>query len=275
MAPDPRFLWPSETHEEGLAALVYGITRRKGFLLITGEVGTGKTTLLRAALDRIPQETEVALILNTAGLQPVDLLKLIATEFRLSGPFEGKVDYVIALNRFLMQQLETGTNTVLIIDEAQNLDEQLLEEVRLLSNLETDSEKLLQIVLTGQPELRQKLASPNLRQLRQRVAIEHHIQPLDRDEVSDYLAHRIEVAGGRYEDVFVPEAVDPFYEFSGRMSATHQFARRPRAPRRHVEGDEAGHGRTRRAKGQRNGSLSSARSRWCRRRPAWVKSPTH
>ncbi len=215
LAPDPRFLWPSETHEEGLAALVYGITRRKGFLLITGEVGTGKTTLLRAALDRIPQETEVALILNTAGLEPVDLLKLIATEFRLSGPFEGKVDYVIALNRFLMQQLETGTNTVLIIDEAQNLDEQLLEEVRLLSNLETDSEKLLQIVLTGQPELRQKLASPNLRQLRQRVAIEHHIQPLDREEVSDYLAHRIEVAGGRYEEVFVPEAVDPFYEFSG------------------------------------------------------------
>ncbi len=215
LAPDPRFLWPSDTHEEGLAALVYGITRRKGFMLITGEVGTGKTTLLRAALDRIPSDTEVALVLNTAGLEPVDLLKLIATEFALPGPFDGKVDYVIALNRFLMQQLDAGTNTVLLIDEAQNLGEELLEEVRLLSNLETDSEKLLQIVLTGQPELRQKLASPSLRQLRQRVAIEHHVQPLREEEVTDYLAHRIEVAGGRLEDVFEEGCEPAFYAFSG------------------------------------------------------------
>ncbi len=214
LTPDPRFLWLSDTHEEGLAALVYGITRRKGFLLLTGEVGTGKTTLLRAALDRIPQDTEVALVLNTAGLQPVDLLKLITTEFGLAGPFDTKVDYVIALNRFLMQQLEAGVNTVLLIDEAQNLDAQLLEEVRLLSNLETDSEKLLQIVLTGQPELRQKLAAPNLRQLRQRVAIEHHVQLLGAGEVGDYLAHRIEVAGGHYEEVFVPGVEPAFYAFS-------------------------------------------------------------
>ncbi|MCP5070980.1 MAG: AAA family ATPase, partial [bacterium] len=206
LAPDPRFLLPSDTHDEGLAALIYGITRRKGFILLTGEVGTGKTTLLRAALDRIPEDTEVALVLNTAGLRPVDLLKLIATEFRLPGPFDGKVDYVIALNRFLMQQLEDGMNTVLIIDEAQNLDVELLEEVRLLSNLETDTEKLLQIVLTGQPELRQMLAAPSLRQLRQRVAVEHHIQPLDCDEVRRYLAHRIEVAGGNYDEVFSPGA---------------------------------------------------------------------
>ena len=215
LAPDPRFLWPSDTHEEGLAALVYGIPRRKGFMLITGEVGTGKTTLLRAALDRIPSDTEVALVLNTAGLTPVDLLKLIGAEFRLPGPFDGKVDYVIALNRFLMQQLEAGTNTVLLIDEAQNLDPELLEEVRLLSNLETNSEKLLQIVLTGQPELLRKLASPNLRQLRQRVAIEHHVQPLREEEVGDYLAHRIEVAGGRMEHVFAPGCEHVFHSFSG------------------------------------------------------------
>lgn len=215
LAPDPRFLWPSDTHDEGLAALIYGITRRKGFMLITGEVGTGKTTLLRAALDRIPADTEVALILNTAGLRPIDLLKLIGTEYRLPGPFDGKVDYVIALNRFLMQQLEAGTNTVLIIDEAQNLDAELLEEVRLLSNLKTDTEKLLQIVLTGQPELRQKLATPNLRQLRQRVAIEHHVQPLGPDEVGRYLAYRLEVAGGSYEEVFAPGADAAFYAFSG------------------------------------------------------------
>lgn len=214
LAPDPRFLWLSETHEEGLAALVYGITRRKGFMLLTGEVGTGKTTLLRAALDRIPSDTEVALVMNTADLSPMDLLKLVAVELRIPGRFDSKVDYVIALNRFLLEQLRAGQNTVLIIDEAQNLDAVLLEEVRLLSNLETDSEKLLQIVLTGQPELRQKMSDPSLRQLRQRVAIEHHVQPLRRDEVEAYLCHRIQVAGGELEQVFRPGAEHVFHGFS-------------------------------------------------------------
>jgi general secretion pathway protein A len=214
LAPDPRFLWLSETHEEGLAALCYGISRRKGFMLLTGEVGTGKTTLLRAALDRIPSDTETALVMNTAGLSPLDLLKLVVTEFRLPGPFATKVDYVIALNQFLLEQLRSGLNTVLIIDEAQNLDATLLEEVRLLSNLETDTDKLLQIVLTGQPELRKKLADPSLRQLRQRVAIEHHIDPLGRDEVVSYLGHRLGVAGARYEEVFAPGSEHPFHEFS-------------------------------------------------------------
>jgi general secretion pathway protein A len=214
LAPDPRFLWLSETHEEGLAALVYGITRRKGFILLTGEVGTGKTTLLRAALDRIPSDTEVALVLNTSDLSPMDLLKLVAVELRIPGRFESKVDYVIALNRFLLEQLRAGQNTVLIIDEAQNLDAALLEEVRLLSNLETDSEKLLQIVLTGQPELKQKLADPALRQLRQRVAIEHHVQPLRPQEVAEYVSHRLRVAGGEPEQVFRPGAEDVFHRFS-------------------------------------------------------------
>ena len=214
LAPDPRFLWLSDTHEEGLAALVYGISRRKGFMLLTGEVGTGKTTLLRAALDQIPSDTEVALVMNTAELTPTDLLRLIAAEFQLPGPFQTKVDYIIALNRFLLEQLERGLNTVLIIDEAQNLDATLLEEVRLLSNLETDTEKLLQIVLTGQPELRQKLAAANLRQLRQRVAIEHHVQPLRQEDVGSYLRHRIEIAGGRLEDVFEAGVESIFFEFS-------------------------------------------------------------
>jgi general secretion pathway protein A len=192
LTPDPRFLWLSGTHEEGLAALFYGITRRKGFILLTGEVGAGKTTLLRAALDQIPAETESALVMNTAGLEPLDLLKLIAVEFRISGEFHSKVDYIIALNEFLLERLEAGLNTVLIIDEAQNLGPVLLEEVRLLSNLETDTEKLLQIVLTGQPALRRHQASPELRQLRQ----------------------RIEVAGGRYEKVFAPGSEPTFYAFS-------------------------------------------------------------
>ncbi len=214
LAPDPRFLWLSETHEEGLAALCYGITRRKGFMLLTGEVGTGKTTLLRAALDRIPADTEVALVMNTSDLSPLDLLRLVANEFRLEGTFQSKVDYIISLNRFLLGQLEAGLNSVLIIDEAQNLDARLLEEVRLLSNLETDTEKLLQIVLTGQPELRRKLADPNLRQLRQRVAIEHHVQPLRPNEVAPYLRHRIEVAGGSYEEILLPGADACFHDFS-------------------------------------------------------------
>lgn len=221
LTPDPRFLWLSETHEEGLSSLVYGITRRKGFVLLTGEVGAGKTTLLRAALDRIPTDTETALVLNTSDLRPFDLLKLIAVELRIEpSRLESKVDYVIALNAFLLERLKSGINTVLIIDEAQNLGAELLEEVRLLSNLETDTEKLLQIVLTGQPELRQILASPNLRQLRQRIAIEHHVEFLSLEEIHPFLAHRIEVAGGRYEDVFTPDLEPVFHEYSGGCPRT-------------------------------------------------------
>jgi general secretion pathway protein A len=214
LTPDPRFLWPSETHQEGLAALIYGISRRKGFLLLTGEVGAGKTTLLRAALDQIPPDTEVALVLNTAGLRPMDLLKLIAVELHIGERMESKVDYVIALNAYLLDRLRAGQNTVLIIDEAQNLDTALLEEVRLLSNLETDTEKLLQIVLTGQPELRAKLAAPELRQLRQRIALEHHVAALGPGEVGSVLAHRIGVAGGAYEQVFEAGVEPIFYAFS-------------------------------------------------------------
>jgi general secretion pathway protein A len=214
LAPDPRFLWPSETHEEGLAALYYGITRRKGFVLLTGEVGTGKTTLLRAALDRIPDETETALILNTADLSALDLLKLIAAEFGLSYGAGTKADYLIALNRYLLTRLEKGFNTVLVIDEAQNLSLQALEEVRLLSNLETDTEKLLQIVLTGQPELLERLTDPALRQLRQRIAIEHHLESLRPEQIEPYLRHRIEVAGGDYEAILEPGLEPIFYKAS-------------------------------------------------------------
>ncbi len=214
LTPDPRFLWLSDTHREGLAALTYGITRRKGFLLLTGEVGTGKTTLLRAALGQIPPDTDTALVLNTIGLSPVDLLKLIAAEFGLEGRFETTADYLIALNRMLLQRLRAGRNTVLIIDEAQNLDAGALEEVRLLSNLETDTEKLMQIVLTGQPELLRKLSQPGLRQLRQRIAIEHHMEPLTLDQIQPYLSHRIEVGGSQYAEIFQPGVESTFYWFS-------------------------------------------------------------
>jgi len=214
LTPDPRFLWLSETHEEGLAALQYGITSRKGFLLLTGEVGAGKTTLLRAVLQRLPEGTDVAMILNTAGLAQMDLLRLIAAELRLPATLENKGDFVLALNALLLETLRTGQNTVLIIDEAQNLSIQALEEIRLLSNLETESEKLLQIVLTGQPELRHKLAAPSLRAIRQRIAIEHHVERLLPEEIRPYLAHRIQVAGGEYESVFDAGTEELFYDCS-------------------------------------------------------------
>ncbi len=214
LTPDPRFLWLSDTHEEGLATLVYGITRGKGFLLLTGEVGTGKTTLLRAALRELPRDTDTALIINTIGLTPLDLLKLIAAEFGIEGRFESTADYLIAINRMLLERMRTGRNTVLIIDEAQNLDAATLEEVRLLSNLETDTAKLMQIVLTGQPELIRKLATPQLRQLRQRIAIEHHMDPLTPEQIKPYLSHRIDVAGGRFEEIFAPGVESVFFWFS-------------------------------------------------------------
>jgi general secretion pathway protein A len=214
LTPDPRFLWLSETHEEGLGALCYGIESRRGFLLLTGEVGAGKTTLLRAALERVSADTDTALVLNTAGLGPLDLFKLIVRELGVEGRFESKADYVIALNAFLLQRLAGGRNVVLVIDEAQNLDPASLEEVRLLSNLETDTHKLLQIVLTGQPELRATLRAPALRPLRQRIALEHHVESLLPEEARPFLEHRIGVAGGRYEDVFEPGVEKIFYEFS-------------------------------------------------------------
>jgi general secretion pathway protein A len=212
LTPDPRFLWLSETHREGLAMLVYGITRRKGFLLLSGEVGAGKTTLLRTALAQVPPDTETALILNTGGVTPGDLLKLIVTEFGLEHVVKGdsKADRLVAINRLLVERMRLRKNTVLIIDEAQNLGVDALEEVRMLSNLETDSEKLMQIVLIGQPEFLGMLDQPELRQLRQRIAIEHHVAPLRAHEVVPYLSHRLRVAGCEYKDIF-EEELDPIF----------------------------------------------------------------
>jgi general secretion pathway protein A len=214
LTPDPRFLWLSETHQEGLATLYYGISRRKGFILLTGEVGAGKTTLLRTTLHHLSEDINVALVMNTADIGSLDLLKLVVAEYGLQGRFETKADYIIALNQFLLEQLRRGLNTVLIIDEAQNLQVQALEEVRLLSNLETEREKLLQIVLTGQPELLSKLADPSLRQLRQRIALEHHVDSLRAAELPAYLEHRVQTAGGRYDDLFAPGSERVFFEFS-------------------------------------------------------------
>jgi general secretion pathway protein A len=224
LTPDPRFLWPSETHQEGLSTLIYGITRRKGFILLTGEVGAGKTTLLRAALDELrqdlPDPQATAMVMHTGQLSGLDLLKLISVEFgirrsRADGPPPTAADYTIELTEFLVERWRGGRTAVLIIDEAQNLGLEALEYVRMLSNFESDSEKLLQIVLTGQPELRDKLASWELRQLRQRIALSHHVDPLASHEVGSYLRHRIEVAGGRYAEIFAEGADPVFVAFSG------------------------------------------------------------
>ncbi len=214
LTPDPRYLWLSDTHEEGLASLYYGITARKGFILLTGEVGSGKTTLLRAVLHKLPDQTNIALVHNTADLGPMDLFKLILRDFGIACSGKTKGDYLIALNDFLLYELEQRVNVVLIIDEAQNLNRRTLEEVRLLSNLETDNEKLLQIVLTGQPELLDKLADPSMRQLRQRIAVEHHVQALAPDDVGPYLRFRVSVAGGDYDEIFEQGLEPVFYEAS-------------------------------------------------------------
>jgi general secretion pathway protein A len=223
LTPDPRFLWLSETHEEGLSALIYGISCRKGFILLTGEVGTGKTTLLRSALEHLGDELadsdSTAMVLHTGQLVPAELLKVIAIEFGVGDASlretRSASDYTMELGEFLIGRWQRGLLTVLVIDEAQNLDFAALEHVRMLSNFESDSDKLLQIVLTGQPELRDRLADRRLRQLRQRIAVAHHVAPLRRADVGSYLRHRVEVAGARYDEVFAPGAEPLFADFSG------------------------------------------------------------
>lgn len=214
LAPDPRVLWQSDTHEEALATLLYGITRRKGFLLLTGNAGVGKTTLLRAALEELPRDVAVSFVLNTHLLGPNDLLEMVVREFGLPGQLHTRIDRLYAMADFLVDCRRQGRNVVLIVDEAQNLSAESLEEVRLLSNYETLSEKLLQIVLCGQSELRETLDLPALRPLRQRIALEHHVEPLVELEVQYYLAHRIAMAGGRYDDVFKFGAEQLFHAFS-------------------------------------------------------------
>ncbi|GAB3089026.1 AAA family ATPase [Lysobacter terrae] len=204
ITPDPRFVFLSERHRDALAHLLFGIGQGGGggFVQLTGEVGTGKTTLSRLLLEQIPQlensvPTRVALVLNPR-LSPVELLETICEELHL--PIEGKRGSVKALtdtlNAYLLEAYAQGLRVVLIVDEAQNLSVDALEQVRLLTNLETDTQKLLQIILLGQPELRDMLARPDLRQLAQRITARYHLTPLDANETAGYLRHRFRVAGG-------------------------------------------------------------------------------
>jgi general secretion pathway protein A len=194
MTPDPAFLYLGEAHKEGFAMLMYAVQARKGFVLLSGEVGTGKTTLLHALLARLEARTASAFIFNPR-LDPLDFFRVVFDEFGIEEPCRTKGEYLMALNRFLIRQLEEDRPTLLIVDEAQNLSAEMLEEIRLLSNLETPSSKLLQIMLVGQPELRDLLDRAELRQLRQRIVLRHHLRPFGPEEVESYVEERLRLAG--------------------------------------------------------------------------------
>ncbi len=214
ITPNPRFLFYSSKHREAYNHLLYGIRERKGFVQLTGEVGAGKTTLCRALLEHLDSDHyATALILNPV-MSPEELVKAIAIEFGLPVSGLDRLDTLAVINQFLLQQVELGRESVLIIDEAQDLTEELLEQVRLLSNLETDNRKLLQIVLLGQPELRERLDSPRMRQLRQRITVRYHLSPLSRQEVTDYVRHRLDLSGGNGAPCFTGPALWRVYRYS-------------------------------------------------------------
>ena len=211
---DPNFLFLSRVHKEALSHLAYGIKERKGFLEITGEIGAGKTTLCRALLSRLDRKTKSAYIFNST-LPQLSLLQTILEDYGIAVTGRTKASLLKQLNHFLIDELTRGGNVVLIIDEAQNLSASMLEEIRMLSNLETDKEKLFQIVLVGQPELKNKLAAPGLKQLRQRIAVRFHITPLEKNETADYINHRLAVAGSAGTIKFDPDAIENIYNYAG------------------------------------------------------------
>lgn len=215
LTSNPSFLYLSKKHQDALAYLTYGIRERAGFIEITGEVGTGKTTLCRTLLNRVDEKTKTAFIFNS-NMSELQLMQTIIEDLGIHTDKKDKGSLFSDLNKFLIEQLGRQNNVVLIIDEAQNLSNRLLEQVRMLSNLETDNEKLLQIILVGQPELRDKLKSPELRQLRQRISIRYHIEPLGVEDVSPYINHRLQLAGmnGR-GPAFDAAAVEEIYRYSG------------------------------------------------------------
>ena len=197
ITPDPRYLFMSKRHGEALAHLVYGVTESGGFMQLTGEVGTGKTTLVRTLLqNRLPENADVAVILNPQ-LSALEFLKTICEELGIAGPDDGSSNKALtdSLNEYLLAAHAEGRRTIVVVDEAQNLAAEVLEQVRLLTNLETAKQKLLQIILIGQPELRELLARNDLRQLAQRITGRYHLEPLSRDETSAYIEHRLKVGG--------------------------------------------------------------------------------
>lgn len=213
LVPDPEFLFPSKSHKKAIICLDYGIKEHAGFILITGDVGTGKTMVVRNLLKKLDYSVTLAKVCHT-NVTPEQLIAMVNEDFGLDVAGKDKIALLRDLADFLIEQHAMQRWPTLIIDEAQNLSAQLLEDVRMLSNLETDTNKLLQIILVGQTELRKILAQPDLRQLRQRIGIICHIMPLSRQETEDYIFHRLEVAGNRNAVVFDEGAIDIIYNFS-------------------------------------------------------------
>ncbi|MBI4209809.1 MAG: AAA family ATPase [Deltaproteobacteria bacterium] len=214
LTPDPGFLFLSQQHEEAIESLLYGVRYRKGFMALMGEIGTGKTTLCRTLLDRLGEEVDTAVILNPM-LSTLELLQTLNDDFGNSASYPTVKGQIDALNRFLMERCQRGRNAVVLIDEAQDLSMEALEMIRLLSNLETEEKKLLQIILSGQLELEQKLHSRALKQLNQRIGIRYFLTGLNREETEGYIVHRICVAGGEGGVQFQEKAIDRIYRVSG------------------------------------------------------------
>lgn len=211
---DPQFFFESASHKEALAALLYGIKEKKGIILITGEVGTGKTTLCKMFLNQLPPQVKTSLILNPY-FSEVQLLQAIVEDFGLNIKAKSRLDIIKSLNNFLININLKGGNAVLIIDEAQNLTNRQLEQVRLLSNLESSAGKLLQIILAGQPELEEKLAQFSLRQIRQRICVKYKLSPLRENEIKEYIEFRLNKGTDTGVDVnILPQSYPVIYEFS-------------------------------------------------------------
>ncbi|MDA8427758.1 MAG: XrtA-associated ATPase [Geobacteraceae bacterium] len=213
LLPNPDFLFMSSSHKKALSYLDYGIRERVGFILLTGEIGSGKTTVIRNLIKKNLTNVVLSKIFNTR-VDSEQLIAMINDDFGLPVQNKDKITMLRDLNTFLIEQFEIGHQPVLIIDEAQNLSQELLEEIRMLSNLETDNAKLLQIILVGQPELRKTLASSTLVQLRQRISINCHIQPLSRTEIELYILYRLEKAGDRDAASFSEETINLIFTYS-------------------------------------------------------------
>jgi len=211
--PDPDYLYMSRVHENTYAHLEYAILENKGFVVVTGEIGSGKTTLINFLLNKIGEDIQVGLVNNT-NILPAEFLKMVCKEFELDPKTNDKAELIDIFSGYLIEQFAAGERVVLIVDEAQNLTNDTMEEIRMLSNIETEKHHLVQIILVGQPELKFKLQQSNLKQLAQRVTVHCHLKGLEKDEVAQYINHRLEVGGSRRFDLFDRETTETIAIYS-------------------------------------------------------------